>query len=96
MSCEEFNNAIQKLKNSNLSEDDKKFVDEAKIYKLKSAAWYPEYYLWKEDNAISYHRSYDSVYDTITMRSYDAPTKVGKRKLEKKIYIQGLPGNCFQ
>lgn len=96
MSCEEFIKAFQYLKQEKNSNSDKKFIGEAKIFFINNIGYNNEYYFWEQSENVKFYRSYDSVTDRIETGGYYGPRKTAKRKLEKRIYVQGLSEHCFQ
>jgi hypothetical protein len=92
--CDKFVEAFRTLREQS-TEADKNFIKEAKFYSIKRKEYRAEYYLWKEYNEVKFYRNYDKVYDTIDSRTYVA-LKIGERKLENCIYIEGLPKECYE
>lgn len=88
--CDELKQAFEKLALIT-NDDDKKFLGEAQSFIIKRQGYHTDYYLWKQHENIKFYR----IYDTIENGFRSGPVKVGKRKPEKRIYIQGLPDHCF-
>ena len=79
-----------------MSDNDRKYVEEAKIFPINKACYYREFYVWKTYDKIIFYRNYDSIYDTLKFGQYSAPITVGKRKLNKEIRIYVLPNHCYK
>lgn len=91
--CDELMQAFNMLKQDNtLSDDDKKYISESKVYIRDNIPYYREYYKWKKYDKITFYRNYDYIYDE---NEHVGKRKVGKRKLNKEIYVFGLPDHCF-
>jgi len=89
--CDEFIEVFNKLKNDNtLSSDDKNYIKESKTYIIKNKKYGSEIYYWKSYGDIIIYRNYDSVTDHIPHY------RKGKRKLNKELFVSGLPKHCFK
>jgi hypothetical protein len=77
-----------------LSDDDKEYIDDSKILfpAGNRKLLYNINYLWKEYDEIKFYRNYDSVTFNLGGR---ANYMYGKRKLNKEIYVSGLPEHFF-
>jgi len=93
--CDEFIEAFNILKND-LSNDEREYIKESKIFIIKGVNHDNRSYKWKEYDKVTFYRNYDSIYDTLRTGGYNAPLKVGKRKLNKEIYVSGLPDHCYK
>ena len=97
--CDEFIKSYSILKKDiTLSDEDKKYIEQAKVNIItKEPSYRDEYYKWKQYDLIIFYRNYDNIYDTLQTGRYKAPVlKVGKRKLNKEIHVFGLPEHCYK
>ena len=95
--CDELIKSFNLLKNDiTLSDDDREYIKQSKLYPIRRIYFHEEFYEWKKYDKIKFYRNYDNIYDTLKTGSYSAPLKVGKRKLNKEIRIFGLPEHCYK
>ena len=93
--CDEFIEVFEKLKND-VSDDEKKYIKESKVYFIKRINHDYQSYKWKEYDKVIFFKNYDSISHTLRTGGYNAPITVGKRKLDKVIHVTGLPKHCYK